>query len=125
MSGGDGIDLTDAQRAELLKVCGAFAPRVTRVDVFGSRATGSARAGSDVDLVLMGDVDAASLGRIARALDDSYLSIFADVTAYAMLGDDGFGRAVRRSARVLFDADDLVAAPPFVPVDGLARWYHP
>jgi len=118
------ILLTPAQRDELLKVFGAFVPAVTRVDVFGSRASGSARPGSDVDLVVDGAVDDAVVARIARALDDSYLSIFADVTSYAALSDDSFGRAVRQSARPLFDAEDLRAAPRFNPVDGRSDWYH-
>ena len=124
MNVGDGIVLTDVQRVELLKVFGAFVPAVTRVDVFGSRALGTFRAGSDVDIVVDGAVDAVLLDRIAGALADSFLSIFADVTSYAVLADDAFGRAVRRDARALFHADDLAAAPPFVPVDGATGWYR-
>jgi predicted nucleotidyltransferase len=118
------ILLTTRQRDELLKVFGMFVPAVTRVDIFGSRATGRARPGSDVDLVVDGDIDPATLARMARALDDSYLSIFADVTSYGALGGGAFAEAVRRSARPLFDAGMLASAPPFVPAEGLASWYH-
>lgn len=119
------ILLTDMQRRRLLEVFGAFAPPVERVDVYGSRARGTARAGSDVDLIVAGQIDRTTIGRIASALDDSYLSILADVTAYSLLRDDGFAAAVRREAVPLFDADELAAAPPFSPVDGLREWYVP
>ena len=119
------ILLTDTQRRRLLEVLGCFAPPVERVDVFGSRARGTARPGSDVDLIVAGPVSAATVRRIASALDDSYLSIFADVTAYSLLEDDGFAREVRRTAVPLFDAADLATAPPFQPVAGLREWYGP
>jgi predicted nucleotidyltransferase len=119
------IDLTETQRRRLLEVLGCFAPPVERVDVFGSRVRGAAHPGSDVDLVVAGPVSAETVQRIASALDDSYLSIFADVTAYALLQDDDFAREVRRHAVPLFDAADLAAAPPFFPVAGLREWYRP
>ncbi len=119
------ILLTDIQRRRLLEVLGCFAPPVERVDVFGSRARGTARTGSDIDLVVAGPVGADTVRRISSALADSYLSIFADVTAYALLQDDAFAAEVRRSAVPLFDAADLAAAPPFRPVAGLPEWYRP
>lgn len=119
------ISLTGTQRRRLLEVFGAFAPPVERVDVYGSRARGTARAGSDVDLIVTGPLDHRMIARIASALDDSYLSIFADVTAYSLLQDDGFAAVVRREALPLFDAAELAAAPPFSPVDGLPEWYYP
>ncbi len=121
----ESILLTDKQRHDLLSVFGCFAPPVTRVDVYGSRATGSARVGSDVDLVVDGPVQPDTVAWIAAALEDSYLSIAADVTAYCMLSDDLFAREVRRTAKPLFNARELANAPPFTPVDGLAEWYRP
>lgn len=119
------IDLTETQRRRLLEVLGHYAPPIERVDVFGSRARGTARPGSDVDLVVAGPVSAATVRNIASALADSYLSIFADVTAYDLLQDDSFAGEVRRYAVPLFDAADLAAAPPFRPVAGLLEWYRP
>ncbi|WP_445193573.1 nucleotidyltransferase family protein [Sphingomonas sp. Tas61C01] len=119
------IDLTDTQRRRLLEVLGCFAPPIERVDVFGSRVRGTARAGSDVDLIVAGPVSYETVARLSSALADSYLSIFADVTAYALLQDDDFAREVRRYAIPLFDAAELAAAPPFRPLAGLREWYSP
>lgn len=121
----DDIILTAKQRDDLLCVLGSFAPPVERVDVYGSRARGTAHRGSDIDLVLAGAIDARTLLSVSGALEDSYLSIFADVTAYGLLAPGTFADQVRRHARTLFTADDLAGAPPFVPVDGLPEWYRP
>jgi predicted nucleotidyltransferase len=121
----DAIVLTDKQRAELLRVFGAFAPVVQRVDVYGSRARGDAHPGSDIDLIVDGPVKLDTLLRIAGALEDSYLSIFADVTAYNRLEPGRFADQIARDAKTLFDNKDLAQAPPFIPVDGLVEWYRP
>ena len=118
------VVLTARQREQLLTVLGCFAPRISRVDVYGSRARGDAEPGSDVDLILAGDLDYAALARIGSALADSYLSIFADVTAYSLLEPGSFAMEVKRDALTLFTAEDLANAPPFRPVDGLREWYR-
>jgi predicted nucleotidyltransferase len=51
MNGGQ-ISLTPDQTALVRGVLRAYAPRGTKVRVFGSRATGTARHGSDLDLSL-------------------------------------------------------------------------
>lgn len=121
----DGISLSAKQRQDLLAVFGCFSPPVTRVDVYGSRARGDGRPGSDVDLIVDGDVNLATVLRIASALEDSYLSIAADIAAYALLKPGAFADRVRCDAKPLFMAADLAAAPSFRPVDGLPQWYRP
>lgn len=104
------IDLTVQQRGELLQTLAAFVPPIERVDVYGSRAGGIARPGSDVDLVLAGPIDWSKLSRIRGAIEDSYLSIFADVAAYQLLEADGFRDQVVATAVTLFDRDELLLA---------------
>ena len=102
--------LTPTQRSVLLATIGAFADVVERVDFYGSRARGTHRPGSDIDLVLVGSLDRRSVARIADAIEDSRLSIFADVTAYALLADDRYGAEILRTARPLFTREELIAA---------------
>lgn len=104
------IDLTAQQRDELLRTFAEFVPPIERVDVFGSRADGTARPGSDVDLALAGSIEWRILSRIRGAIEDSYLSIFADVAAYAMIDDENFRDQVLKTAKPLFDRDELLAA---------------
>lgn len=102
--------LTPPQRATLLAVLSGFADHIERVDLYGSRAQGGFRPGSDVDLVLEGAVDWTLLAGIKRALDESYLSIFADEAAYALLEDCEFRDQVIATAIPLFDRTELLAA---------------
>ena len=104
------IDLTAQQRSVLLGVLAQFCPPVERVDVYGSRATGTARPGSDVDLVLAGTIDWSTCARVRGALEESYLSIFADVAAYDLLEGGGFRDQVLATALPLFDRAELLAA---------------
>lgn len=101
------IQLTEPQRTALLDVLSGFSPPVERVDIFGSRATGRARPGSDVDLVVEGRVDHALLARIGAALESSYLSLFSDVAAYAVIEDSRFREEVARTATPLFSKEEL------------------
>ncbi|HEX8302738.1 nucleotidyltransferase domain-containing protein [Sphingomonas sp.] len=102
--------LTPPQRAALLTVLSHFADRIERVDIYGSRAQGLFRPGSDVDLMLAGPIDWGLLARIKGALDESYLSIFADVAAYALLEAGEFRDQVIATAKPLFERAELLAA---------------
>lgn len=65
--------LSTATLAEIARVLSAF-PEVERAILFGSRAKGVQRAGSDIDLALVGpDLDWRLLGRIEDAFDSSAL----------------------------------------------------
>lgn len=104
------IVLTEQQRSVLLDTLSRYAPPIERVDAYGSRADGTSRRGSDIDLVLAGPIDWTMLARIHGALEESYLSIFADVAAYDLLSDGGFRNRLLETAKPLFDRAELVAA---------------
>lgn len=99
--------LTAVQRDVLLAVLAPFAERIERVDLYGSRARGDARPGSDIDIVLDGPIDDAVLARIMADLEESYLSVSVDVSAYAMLKPGPHRDQVLATARPLFSRDDL------------------
>lgn len=104
------VVLTQQQRTVLLRTIARYAPPVERVDAYGSRANGTARPGSDIDLVLAGDIDRTMLACISATLDGSYLSISADVKAYDLLGEDGLRDQGLTTAIPLFDRAELIAA---------------
>lgn len=74
--------LTRQQLDELARVLAPFADQIERVALFGSRATGTARANSDIDLVIHGPVDAATADRLWTLFDASSLPVTVDVLAY-------------------------------------------
>ena len=103
------IDLTPMQRAALRDVFARYADRFERIGVYGSRATGRARPGSDVDLVIYGSVDDRLAGRLLTELEDSNLSVFADVQVFEQIGNVRLREEIARDARTLFTATDLRA----------------
>ena len=61
-------------------------PQVTAAVLYGSRAKGNARPGSDIDLTLHGDgLDLNTLNRIRLDLDDLLLPYTFDVSSYAQI----------------------------------------
>lgn len=73
--------LPPAELAELRAVFGQV-PGLTKVVLFGSRAKGTHRPTSDIDLALFGPLSPAALARAAGLLDASTLPYQVDVLAY-------------------------------------------
>ena len=70
---------------DMLRAVFARHPEITAVKLFGSRAKGTQRPESDVDLALWGDVDALAAEAIAAELDDLPLPYHYDVTPFASI----------------------------------------
>jgi predicted nucleotidyltransferase len=60
-------------------------PEITTVKLFGSRAKGTHSPGSDIDLALWGDVDAARAESIAAELDELPLPYQYDVKPFQLI----------------------------------------
>ncbi len=89
------IDLRDKDRAIVEEILQTHLPPHAKVGVFGSRAKGTARRGSDLDLM----VDAGqrlphpSLLKLSIAFEESALPIRVDVVDWNAIAD-GFRMAV-------------------------------
>lgn len=74
--------LSTAHYEMLIEVFRAHAPPIERVDLFGSRATGTAKPWSDIDLVIVGaGVNSALIDRLHTELNDLALPMSVDVIA--------------------------------------------
>ncbi len=70
------------------KICAVFAKfsEIEKAVLYGSRAKGNFKTGSDIDLTLFGEKLNSSLnGTIAEALDDLLLPYMIDLSIYAEL----------------------------------------
>lgn len=77
--------LTPEEIAIITEILRAF-PAVESAVLFGSRAMGNHKPGSDVDLVLKGDLDLDELTKIAYRLnEESPLPYFFDCVAYGSI----------------------------------------
>jgi len=58
-------------------------PQIQTALVFGSRAMGNQKKGSDIDIAIVGDIDLTLLGKIKSSLDEDIpLPYFFDVVDY-------------------------------------------
>ena len=77
--------LNDTQIQEIRSVLAPFSPPIMQVAVFGSRAIGTYKPYSDIDLVLYGDLDDALVKRLWTLFDESHLPVKVDLHAYSLL----------------------------------------
>ena len=76
--------LTPAELSQLIVVLSQY-PKVEQAVLFGSRATGTARANSDIDLALYGDINDLTVEEIALEMDELPLPYLFDIKAIASL----------------------------------------
>jgi uncharacterized protein len=92
----------DGQAQALLEGVFARHPRVSEVCLFGSRAIGTHRPESDVDIALYGDVDELLAARIASDLDELPLPYTFDVQAYPCIRQIPLREHIDRVRRPIF-----------------------
>lgn len=85
---------------------GVFArfPAIESVTLYGSRAKGNFRRGSDIDLTLHGkDLTPALLANVADALDDLLLPYTIDLSIFATLDHSELCEHIERVGVVFFE----------------------
>ena len=86
-------------------------PEVNRAVLYGSRAKGSYRPGSDIDLTLFGDrLNDTSLMRLRNELDDLLLPYKLDLSAFATLTYPELIDHIRRVGVVLYERQPVETA---------------
>ncbi len=92
----------------LQKIRAVFAryPQVTKAILYGSRAKGSHKNGSDIDLTLCGDAALTldTLYRIANDLDDLLLPYTLDVSIFHHISDPDVIGHIQRVGMTLYEA---------------------
>lgn len=72
-------------------------PAVGKAVIYGSRAKGNYKPGSDIDLTLFGDdLDLRILGEIAARLDESPIPYQVDLSIFNQLDHDGLRAHIER-----------------------------
>ena len=101
-----GLLLQERHRAQLERLFAEYLPEV-EVRAYGSRVTGGAHDGSDLDLALRApggaEIEPARLGAFRRALDASTIPFLVQPHDWARL-PDRFRREIERGYAVLQDA---------------------
>ena len=106
-STGDGHGLSVKQLAQVRAILATFADRITRVDLFGSRATGRWRPNSDLDLILHGNLSERDVDRLWTIFQESSLPFSVDVTSYDLVTYPPLKEHMDRVRKPLFSAEQL------------------
>lgn len=102
--------ISERERVTLSEVLAQFAEKIESVGVFGSRATGAAQPGSDIDLVIYGDLDEKSERRLWTILEDTNLPTAVDLVVYSRIANDLLKEHIDAVAVPLFSHQDLQRA---------------
>ena len=93
----------------LQKIRAVFAryPQVEKAVLYGSRANGTYKNGSDIDLTLHGGVDLTLnvLYRIANDLDDLFLPYTIDLSIFHDISDPDMIGSIRRAGVTVYEGD--------------------
>ena len=89
---------------DIEKLCGVFQryPQVRQVVVYGSRAKGNYRPGSDIDLTLMGHLDWQTFNQLEVELDDLLLPYQIDLSLYEHIANAELKAHIDRVGKILF-----------------------
>lgn len=78
---------------------------IEKVVIYGSRAKGNFKEGSDIDLCLYGkEIDRSSLLRVELALDDLLLPYTFDLSAYNLLTNPELIAHINRRGIIFFES---------------------
>ena len=95
-------------KATVEKICGVFAryPQVEKAVLYGSRAKGNYKAGSDIDLTLGGEQLTSRLcATIASELDDLLLPYTIDLSVFHELNNAKLSEHIERVGVVFYQRD--------------------
>lgn len=105
--------LTERQLGIIKEVLAPYAQRIERVGLFGSRAMGTAKPYSDIDMVLYGIFDEALIDRLWTLFDSSDLPLKVDINAYNLIAYPPLKQHIDATMQILFTQSDLTN--PIVP----------
>jgi len=101
--------LTDRTVAQIHEVLARF-PEVEKAMLYGSRAKGNFKQGSDIDLTLLGaDVTKKILGQIQGELEDGLLPYRFDLSIFSQITQADIIEHIRRSGVIFYEKKPLPA----------------
>jgi predicted nucleotidyltransferase len=99
--------------ATIHKICAVLAryPQVEKAVLYGSRATGNYRNGSDIDLALFGDdITLRTLCSIMDAIDDLLLPYSVDLVVFEQIRDPDLIAHIQRAGVVFYQRAEAAPA---------------
>jgi predicted nucleotidyltransferase len=98
--------LPDKTVAIVRQILAGF-PAVERAILYGSRAKGNDRPGSDIDLTLFGDqLNLYILGQIAARLEESSIPYMVDLSIWSQLDHAGLREHIERVGVIFYQREE-------------------
>jgi len=102
--------LSPSQLARIKEILAPFAGRIDRVVLFGSRASGTHRPSSDIDLALHGPIDEKDVDRLHSLFMESDLPVRVDVVKYQTINSIALKQHIDQAGVTLFEKLDFITA---------------
>ena len=101
---------TGLSERELDLICSVLRrhPQIAKAVLYGSRAKGTQRPESDIDLTLFGDVDPMGAERVASELEELPLPYRFDVSSYAAIRSEALLDHIHRVGVVVYESDPVL-----------------
>lgn len=93
--------LSEENGQRVLDVLSAFG-EVREAVLFGSRAKGNYKSGSDIDIAVKGPVEKDTLSKLLTAFEESLLPYFVDVVVYDRLQNEALREHIDRVGISIF-----------------------
>lgn len=88
---------------EVLKQYFAKIAQINTVKIYGSRAMGTFRNGSDIDFAIFGDIDKNLIKQIAYEIDELETPYMFDITDYKTIQNADLKEHIDRVGKVFFE----------------------
>jgi predicted nucleotidyltransferase len=75
---------------------------IDEVVIYGSRAKGNFREGSDIDITLKGDITKEDLNKLWHRLDDSFIPYKFDISIYNNLKSESLIEHIQRVGKIFY-----------------------
>ncbi len=100
--------LNDVQLKVIKSTLAPYSNKIEKIGLFGSRATGTARENSDIDMVVYGDISEQEVRRFYTLFMESSLPIKVDVVAYNLIAYPPLKEHIDNNIKILFTKQDLL-----------------
>jgi len=77
-------------------------PKIDKVIIYGSRAKGNYKEGSDIDLAIIGDIDTPTLYKIFFDIDELLLPYKVDLTIFNKIKNSALKEHIERVGKVFY-----------------------
>jgi len=75
---------------------------IEEVIIYGSRAKGNYREGSDIDITVLGEPNSADISKLWHDLDDSYIPYKFDISIYKDLKSDSLKEHIQIEGKTFY-----------------------